>query len=739
MNLVVTGATSFLGAALIKELLKEGHQVYAVVRPGSLNRKALDSVMSDRLRIVELELGQLERIGEYIPVSCQVFFHFGWDGSGSENRKKKEVQQQNVSDGVKALEGARRLGCRRFLFSGSQAEYGICRTVMTEDRVCCPVSEYGKAKTEFYQKATELVKRWRRDAEKPGNGEQEEPAPEYIHARIFSVYGLGDHPWSLVNACLDTFLTGGTMKLGACTQQWNFLYIDDLVKGLTALAFSEGTVGYRGDGSETGIYNVAGDKSATMPLRNYVEQMYRLCGNKGHFLYGEMPPNAEGQANLIPDIEKIKRKTGWEPRIGFEEGIKRMLEAEKTKQRTRCMVCGQPFEGTPLMTLEGMPASAQDIPGEQEVESDKGITLHLHQCSRCGLVQFDCKPVAYYRDVIRSGGYSTTMVNLRSRQYRHLIENYRLEGKKFLEVGCGRGEFLKVLTDFPVQAFGVEHRKALVETAVADGLNVVYGFTETPDTVLGNQGPYDVFLSFNFLEHQPEPGVMLDCIRKNLSEDGMGLVTVPSFEYILQHDGYYELIRDHIACYTFDTLRYLMEQHGFEVLEEEMVNRDTLSVIVKKKAGWDGEGKNGENGKTLKKVKPVDISGLASSLADIRHQMEQLCERVEAQGQTLAVWGASHQGFTLAATTCLGEKAAYIMDSAPFKQGKFAPASHLPIISPDDFEKQPADVILIVAPGYTEEIAAVIRKRFGNGIQILTLRSERIEALQTAAADGERI
>lgn len=718
MNLVVTGATSFLGAALIKELLKEGHQVYAVVRPGSLNRKALDSVMSDGLRIVELELGQLDRIEEYIPVPCQVFFHFGWDGSGSENRKKVEVQQKNVCDGVKALEGARHLGCRRFLFSGSQAEYGICQTVMAEDRECCPVSEYGKAKTAFYQKAVELVNLWKKDAKAGKDVLGAYTAPEYIHARIFSVYGLGDHPWSLVNTCLNTFSAGGTMKLGACTQQWNFLYIDDLVKGLTALAFSEGTVGYRGDISENGIYNVAGDKSATMPLRNYVEQMYRICGNKGRCLYGEVPPNAEGQANLIPDIEKIKRKTGWEPKIGFEEGIKRMLETEK-----RCIICGQPLEGTPLMTLDGMPASAQDIPGEQEVESDKGVTLRLHQCGHCGLVQFDCKPVAYYRDVIRSGGYSTTMVNLRSRQYRHLIEKYHLEGKKFLEVGCGRGEFLKVLTDFPVQAFGVEHRKALVETAVEDGLNVVYGFTETPDTVLGDQGPYDVFLSFNFLEHQPEPGVMLDCIWKNLSEDGMGLVTVPSFEYILQYDGYYELIRDHIAYYTFDTLRYLMEHHGFEVLEEEMVNRDTLSVIVKKKAEWDG------GQKTMEPVKGADISGLVSSLADIRHQMEQLCESVENQGQTLAVWGASHQGFTLAATTCLGEKAAYIIDSAPFKQGKFAPASHLPIISPDDFEKQPADVILIVAPGYTEEIAAVIRKRFGKGIQILTLRSERIERI----------
>ena len=60
----------------------------------------------------------------------------------------------------------------------------------------------------------------------------------------------------------------------------------------------------------------------------------------------------------------------------------------------------------------------------------------------------------------------------------------------------------------------------------------------------------------------------------------MGLVTVPSLEYILEKESYYELIRDHIAYYTFDTLRALLNHCGFEVLEEEMINRDTLSMVA---------------------------------------------------------------------------------------------------------------------------------------------------------------
>ena len=78
----------------------------------------------------------------------------------------------------------------------------------------------------------------------------------------------------------------------------------------------------------------------------------------------------------------------------------------------------------------------------------------------------------------------------------------------------------------------------------------------------------------------------------------------------------------------------------------------------------------------------------------------------------MAVWGASHQGLTLLSTTALQEEVAYIIDSAPFKQGKYSPASHLPIVDKSHFQKEPVEEILIVAPGYTEEIAGIIRREF---------------------------
>ncbi len=390
----------------------------------------------------------------------------------------------------------------------------------------------------------------------------------------------------------------------------------------------------------------------------------------------------------------------------------------------QCIACRYDLPDTCLFTMEQAPASAQNIPDAGEVSGDAGMDLSLYQCGHCGLVQFDCEPVDYYRDVIRAGGFSTTMTELRRSQYRHLIETYHLEGKKFLEVGCGRGEFIKVLTEFPVEVYGMEHKADLAEIAEADGLHVWREFPEQPDQDF-IEGPFDVFLSFNFLEHQPNPDVMLQAIYHNLTDDGMGLVTVPALEYILEQGSYYELIRDHLAYYSFETLRGLLERNGFAVLEEEMVNRDTISMIVRKKAGWKPGAWEAVGGGAGSVSLDVLTRGRETTLADIHA----LAERLEQEQKTLALWGASHQGFTLASTTELGKRAAYIIDSAPFKQGRFAPASHLPIVAPDYFAEHPVDAVLIVAPGYTDEIAGIIREKFGPQVEIYCMRTNRTERL----------
>lgn len=309
MKIVATGATSFVGSGAVKALLERGHKVYAVLRKGSskADRLLINGAMPENLVILEEDLGSLERLAEQIPEPCDVFLHMGWKGAGSDSRSAAAIQEENAKDSLNAVQAAKALGCRRFVFTGSQAEYGVHDTLMNEETECRPTSPYGEAKLKVRIEAEALCRKLSMD---------------YGHARIFSTYGIGDHPWSLLSTCVNTFLSGGVMEMGACTQDWNFMYIDDAGRAVAMLCEYQKSLMEQGC-----VYNLGGPMDETGPLKHFVETVYEMCGRKGSCVYGVRKPNAEGVVNLIPDLTKMKWVIGWEPRVRFRDGMARVIES----------------------------------------------------------------------------------------------------------------------------------------------------------------------------------------------------------------------------------------------------------------------------------------------------------------------------------------------------------------------------------------------------------------------------
>ena len=307
MKIVATGATSFVGSGAVKALLERGHKVYAVLRKGSskADRLLINGAMPENLVILEEDLGSLERLAEQIPEPCDVFLHMGWKGAGSDSRSAAAIQEENAKDSLNAVQAAKALGCRRFVFTGSQAEYGVHDALMNEETECRPTSPYGESKLKVRIEAEALCRKLSID---------------YGHARIFSTYGIGDHPWSLLSTCVNTFLSGGVMEMGACTQDWNFMYIDDAGRAVAMLCEYQKSLMEQGC-----VYNLGGPMDETGPLKHFVETVYEMCGRKGSCVYGVRKPNAEGVVNLIPDLTKMKRVIGWEPRVRFRDGMARVI------------------------------------------------------------------------------------------------------------------------------------------------------------------------------------------------------------------------------------------------------------------------------------------------------------------------------------------------------------------------------------------------------------------------------
>lgn len=352
----------------------------------------------------------------------------------------------------------------------------------------------------------------------------------------------------------------------------------------------------------------------------------------------------------------------------------------------RCIMCGRMLQN-PVYSMEHVPSLVQNMAESKQDALDQKVDLLLYQCAFCGLVQFDCEPVYYYKDVVRAGGLSAHMRELRRTQFDHLVKDYHLEGGKIVEIGCGKGEFLSVLQEYDVSAYGIETDGNLVECARTSGINVDQVYSD--DNWQDERGPFDAFISFNYLEHQPDPNLLVRGIYQNTTENAIGLVTVPSFEYFIEKGAYYEFMRDHIAYYTEQSLKLLFENNGFEILETSRVDGDTTQVIVRKRK--------------------------ALNLPDFNGQQETIEQKIntyltENNIQRYAIWGASHQGLTLLSTLNLVKDAEYIVDSAPHKWNKYSPVSGLLIRKPEDFYQDDVELVIIMAPTFAREISNNIVK-----------------------------
>lgn len=372
----------------------------------------------------------------------------------------------------------------------------------------------------------------------------------------------------------------------------------------------------------------------------------------------------------------------------------------------KCAACGGAIGDNVLFEWRNMPEGAQIIPKKEELEIDKPISLQLVQCKYCGLVQLSAQPIFYYKDAIRVGNLTKTMIGLRRKEFEKLLAQYDMKGKKVIEIGCSTGEYVALMKEHGIEAYGLEHSENSCKTAKEKNLNIFRGYLENENERICDF-LFDGFVCYNFLEHQPEPIPFLRGIHNNLNDNAYGLVTVPSFDYMIANSGLYEVIRDHLVYYTKDTLCAVLSQSGFEVLDISTINHDTLSAIVKKKTMF-------------------DLSAQKKVYEQLIDSINKIVKSLKQQGKNIAVWGASHQCFTALAETELGKYAEYIIDSSPLKQGRYSPVTHLPIVDSNFFFSNRVDVIIIMAPGYAKEIKSSIRKLYGSDIKIGVLFADRI-------------
>ena len=373
---------------------------------------------------------------------------------------------------------------------------------------------------------------------------------------------------------------------------------------------------------------------------------------------------------------------------------------------SRCRVCNARFYSEPLLLLKNMPSAAQNLPDISSLPGDRGIDLEIHQCSGCGLVQLSNKPVPYYKEVIRASAFSGEMREFRLKQFRKFVEDYDLSGKKVIEIGCGKGEYLSLMKKAGCAVHGVEYSDVSVKHCVENDLNVNKFYIDTEFDRL-RSAPYDAFFTMNFFEHVPRPNQALRALHNNLTDDGIGLIEVPNFDMMLKNNLFSEFVNDHLLYFTEETLASTLRMNGFEIVEcKKIWYNYIISVVVRKR-------------------KRLDLSGFEHQRKKIAKELH---EYISCYGQDkVAIYGAGHQALAVIAMADIGSHIAYVVDDAPFKQGKYTPATHIPIVSTEWLKTKPVDAIIVMAASYSDEVAAKLSSRTDLTADVSILREFGLE------------
>lgn len=293
-KIIITGATSFIGRFIVISFIKNGWVVYAICRKNSVNLDKLP--ITSNLHIVYSDFSNLECICAEIK-EADVFLNLAWAGTSQKNRDEISVHENNVKNSLAAIRISKKLNCKYFFETGSQAELGVCSSKQYETTECNPFSEYGKSKVRILREGMSI---------------SEELGIKYIHLRIFSVYGPGDHDYTLVSTCLDKMEKNLAVDLSECTQKWNFLYVEDA--GNVIYKTIESCIEKN---TPSSIINIA--SKDTRQLKSFIEEMLEITNSKSCLNYGAKIP--QNIVSLDPDIKILEGHIGNFDFTSFHDGI----------------------------------------------------------------------------------------------------------------------------------------------------------------------------------------------------------------------------------------------------------------------------------------------------------------------------------------------------------------------------------------------------------------------------------
>lgn len=310
-EVLVTGATGFIGGALVRRLSAEGRTVVCPVRRDAPALRQLPGVTAIMTRLDDPDV-LTDALKGHAP---RWVFHLAAAGVKLGDRSPQALVAGNVATVAALLQVAACWPLQRFVHLGSCAEYGqVGADPVGEDTVLAPSSAYGGAKAAASMLALGLA--------------AQSEVPLTI-LRLFGTFGPGEAPQRLLPYVLGQLLRGQPCQLSPGDQVRDLTWIDDVIDALVRTMQVPLTAG--------GVFNVCSGRGIT--VREVGERMAdRLGAPRSLLHWGALPHREDEPRVLVGNPARFRSATGWQATTDLDTAIDRMRDHVRSTEARHAIV-----------------------------------------------------------------------------------------------------------------------------------------------------------------------------------------------------------------------------------------------------------------------------------------------------------------------------------------------------------------------------------------------------------------
>jgi len=334
--------------------------------------------------------------------------------------------------------------------------------------------------------------------------------------------------------------------------------------------------------------------------------------------------------------------------------------------------------------------------------------IRLGFCPECGFVSntaFEPRLTEYSGRYEETQGFSGTFNSFHRGLAERLIGRYGLRSKEVLEIGCGKGEFLALLSELGNNrgiGFDPGYREDR-NLRIRDG-QVTFIKDFYSEEYADHKA--DFVCCKMTLEHIQETDNFVGTVRRAIGErsDTVVFFQIPEALRILRECAFEDIYYEHCSYFSPGSLARLFRRNGFHVLALETEYADQYLTI---------EAKPGEDGGEPPLLSREDDLGTLRDLvatfpARCTAKIEGWRERFrdwKASGLRTVLWGSGSKGVSFLTSVDTERQVEYVVDINPYRQGYFMPGTGQRIVAPSFLNEYRPDIVIVMNGIYLDEIS----------------------------------